>query len=314
MSLTGFDDEKLRLEQLLADNIEPRLPVVGFHSVPCGNGNHVVVVRVQGSWLSPHRVLKNDKFYGRNSAGKYSLDVGELRNAFALREGVSERIRAFRGDRLATIAAGDTPCRPRPSTSMVLHVVPIPSFGDRRLINVAEELSSRPVTLPVPLGSQGAGHGVNLDGVFLYSGASMTESHGYGLLFRDGAIEGVKQLSLLEDNTPYIAGAIFEQDILATLKIYMKTCEQLDAGLPLFVGLSFCNARGCVLRAASSGVWTTNGVALNKEVIVLPECIVESADADLPRILKPIFDVVWNGFGYMRSEKYDQNGGWIGTA
>ena len=314
ISLTGFDDEKLRLEQLLADNIEPRLPVVGFHSVPCGNGNHVVVVRVQGSWLSPHRVLKNDKFYGRNSAGKYPLDVGELRNAFALREGVSERIRAFRSDRLAKIAAGDTPCRLRPSTSMVLHVVPIPSFGDRRLINVAEELSSRPVTLPVPLGSQGAGHGVNLDGVFLYSGPSMTESHGYGLLFRDGAIEGVKQLSLLEDNTPYIAGAIFEQDILATLKIYMKTCEQLDAGLPLFVGLSFCNARGCVLRAASSGVWTTNGVALNKEVIVLPECIVESADADLPRILKPIFDVVWNGFGYMRSEKYDQNGGWIGTA
>ncbi|MEY9358590.1 hypothetical protein ABH994_001311 [Bradyrhizobium yuanmingense] len=94
--LAGFDDEKLRLEQLLADNIEPRLPVVGFHSVPCGDGNHVIVVRVQRSWLAPHRVLKNDKFYGRNSAGKYPLDVGELRNAFVLREAVSERIRAFR--------------------------------------------------------------------------------------------------------------------------------------------------------------------------------------------------------------------------
>src|SRR5215813_3230520 len=89
--IAGFDDEKLRLEQLLADNIEPRLPVVGFHSVPCGNGNHVVAIRVQRSWLLPHRVLKNDKFYGRNSAGKYPLDVGELRNAFALREAVSSR-------------------------------------------------------------------------------------------------------------------------------------------------------------------------------------------------------------------------------
>src|SRR5262249_3405101 len=132
--IAGFDDEKLRLEQLLADNIEPRLPVVGFHSVPCGNGNHVVAIRVQRSWLLPHRVLKNDKFYGRNSAGKYPLDVGELRNAFALREAVSERIRAFRSDRLAKITAGDTPCKLLASTSMVLHVVPIPSFGDRRLI------------------------------------------------------------------------------------------------------------------------------------------------------------------------------------
>jgi hypothetical protein len=312
--LAGFDDEKLRLEQLLADNIEPRLPVIGFHSIPCGNGNHVVVVRVQRSWLAPHRVLKNDKFYGRNSAGKYPLDVGELRNAFALREAVSERIRAFRSDRLAKIAAGDTPCQLKPSTSMVLHVVPIPSFGDRRLINVAEELSSRPVTLPVPLGSQGVGHGVNLDGVFLFSGPSIAESHGYGLLFRDGAIEGVKQLSVLENGTPYIAGAIFEQDVLSTLKIYMKTCEQLEAGLPLLVGLSFCNAKGCVLRTAGSGAWVTNGVALKNAVVVLPECIVESTDADLPRLFKPIFDVVWNAFGYMSSEKYDQNGKWIGTA
>jgi hypothetical protein len=244
--LAGFDDEKLRLEQLLADNLDPRLPVVGFHSVPCGGGNHVLVIRVQRSWLSPHRVLRNDKFYGRNSAGKYPLDVGELRNTFVLREAVSERIRAFRGDRLAKITAGDTPCHLVPSASMVLHVIPIPSFGDRRLINVTEELSARPVTLPVPLGSQGVGHGVNLDGLFLFSGPSITESHGYGLLFRDGSIEGVKQLSVFDDNTPYIAGSVFEQEILQTLKIYMKTCEQLEAGLPLFVGVSICNARGCV--------------------------------------------------------------------
>jgi hypothetical protein len=68
------------------------------------------------------------------------------------------------------------------------------------------------------------------------------------------------------------------------------------------------------VRAAGSGTWITSGVALKDEVIVLPECIVESGDADLPRLLKPIFDVVWNGFGYMRSEKYDQNGNWIGKA
>jgi hypothetical protein len=139
--LSGFDDEKLRLEQLLADNVEPRLPSVAFHSIECGNGNHVVVVRVQKSWTLPHRVTKNDKFYGRNSAGKYPLDVGELRNAFVLREGVAERIREFRRGRLAKIVNGDTPGRLLPSTSMVLHVVPIPSFSDRRLINVAEELT-----------------------------------------------------------------------------------------------------------------------------------------------------------------------------
>jgi hypothetical protein len=174
----GFDSEKLRLEQLLADNIEPRLPPVAFHSVECGDGDHVVIIRIPRSWLAPHRVNKDNKFYGRNSAGKYALDVGELRNAFVLRESVAERVREFRRNRLLKIMNSDTPAPLVPSTSMVLHVVPLPSFGDRRLINVAEELAARPVTMPVPLGSQGVGNGVNLDGVFVYAGPSLEECHG----------------------------------------------------------------------------------------------------------------------------------------
>ena len=309
----GFDAEQLRLEQLLADNIEPRLPPVTFHSVKCGNGNHVVIVRVPQSWLSPHRVTKNDKFYGRNSAGKYPLDVGELRNAFVLRENVAERIREFRRSRLLKIMNGDTPVSLEPTASMVLHVIPLPSFGDRRLINVAQELEARPVTLPVPLGSQGVGHGVNLDGLFIYSGPSLNEAHGYGLLFRDACIEGVKQLSV-RDGGPYIAGSVFEQDVVRTLRTYMQTCAQLEAGFPLYVGLSFCNAKGCSLAHVAGGIWETNRVTLKDEVIALPECLVESETADLPRLLKPIFDMVWNAFGYSRSDKYDQNGNWIGTA
>jgi hypothetical protein len=196
---------------------------------------------------------------------------------------------------------------------MVLHVIPIPSFSDRRLMNVAQELEARPVTLPVPLGSRGVGHGVNLDGLFIYSGPSLNECHGYGLLFRDAAIEGVKQLSI-RDGGPYIAGSVFENDVVSTLKIYMKTCAQLEAGLPLYVGLSFCNARGCTLAYDGGGVWTSNGVTLNEEVIALPECMIESDTADLPSLLKPVFDMVWNAFGHSKSDKYDQNGKWVGVA
>jgi hypothetical protein len=53
---------------------------------------------------------------------------------------------------------------------------------------------------------------------------------------------------------------------------------------------------------------------MKQEVVALPECIIESASADLPSALKPAFDIVWNAFGYSRSDKYDQNNKWIGTA
>jgi hypothetical protein len=225
----GFDEERLRLEQLLADNIEPRISSVAFQSVDCGNGNHVIIIRVQRSWLSPHRVTKNDKFYGRNSDGKYPLDVSELRNAFVLGESAAQRIRAFRQERLLKIAAGNTPGVLAPSTSMVLHVIPLPSFANRRIVNVAHELSGNPVTLPVPLGSQGVGHGVNLDGVYIYSGPSLAECHGYGLLFRDCSIEGVKQLSQ-RDGNPYLAARCSNRKLCAPSSSIYKLASNLMPG------------------------------------------------------------------------------------
>ena len=204
---------------------------------------------------------------------------------------MAERVREFRQARLLKIMSGDTPSQMESSASLVLHVVPLPSFGDRRLINVAEVLSARPVTMPIPLGSQGSGHGTSLDGVFVFSGPSVVQSHGYGLLFRDGSIEGVKQLSV-DNNKPYIAGEVFEQDIVRTLRSYMRTCSELETGFPLYVGISVCHAKGVTLREASQGIWFTSQVELNNDVVALPECMIDSLDADLPTILKPIFDIL----------------------
>lgn len=311
--LAEFDRDTLRYEQLLADNIEPRLSAVAMRSVPCGADNHILIIRTARSWLGPHRVTKNDKFFGRNAGGKYPLDVGELRQAFTLRENVVERIAVFRRNRLNKITAGTTPVHLAPSASLVLHVISIPSFGDRRLVNVAQELNNRPVTLPVPLGAMGVGSGVNLDGVFVYSGSSLAERNGYGLLFRDCCIEGVKQLNVKNDS-PYLAGAVFEQDVVRTLRSYLQTCAQLDAGYPVYVGLSLCNAKGCALAYDGGGYWADSGVRLDEEVVALPECVIETPDTDVPIVMRPAFDMIWNAFGHFHSDKYNSQGEWIGTA
>ena len=47
-------------------------------------GNQIVLVRIPRSWVSPHMVTHKgtSRFFARNSAGKYQLDVSELRTAF----------------------------------------------------------------------------------------------------------------------------------------------------------------------------------------------------------------------------------------
>lgn len=51
---------------------------------------------------------------------------------------------------------------------------------------------------------------------------------------------------------------------------------------------------------------------LAEDIIALPEVTVESDAADIPDAVKPVFNTVWNA--YIKSDKYDQQGKWIGAA
>jgi hypothetical protein len=49
------------------------------------------------------------RFYTRTSAGKYPMDVHELRAAFNTSSLMPERVRAFRLERLGRVLADDVP-------------------------------------------------------------------------------------------------------------------------------------------------------------------------------------------------------------
>ena len=69
------------------------------------------------------------KFYSRNSAGKYPLDVSEIRAAFLMSETTGQRIRSFRTDRLATIIADEMPVKLEKQQRLVFHIMPLASFS-----------------------------------------------------------------------------------------------------------------------------------------------------------------------------------------
>ena len=91
LGLDNPDGEILRLENMIREGLEPRLPRVDIRAVEVAEHRYVLVVRVARSWIAPHRVRKNREFYARNSAGTYPLDVDELRTAFTMSETVAAR-------------------------------------------------------------------------------------------------------------------------------------------------------------------------------------------------------------------------------
>ena len=123
-----LDLEVRRLDAMLASGLEPRIryatrPITG------PGGQRTLIIRVERSWVGPHRVVfkGHDKFYARNSAGKYPLDVNELRSAFTFSASVTERIRAFRTDRLIALSNNQTPVPFVEDPKIILHCIPVES-------------------------------------------------------------------------------------------------------------------------------------------------------------------------------------------
>jgi hypothetical protein len=112
-----------------------------------------------------------NKFYSRNSNGKYPLDVDEIRTAVLATESQTERIKSFIQDRIAKIVAQETSVPLCSTQCLVLHVIPLrPFLNDSRL-----DLSGDPYTTMgafQPFRCGGRGHH-NLDGFISY-GLSMT--------------------------------------------------------------------------------------------------------------------------------------------
>ena len=303
------DGETLRLEHVLLNGLDPRLPRVDIQPVRIEDKRYVLVVRVARSWIAPHRVTKNRKFYARNSAGRYELDVGELRTAFTMSETIAARIRDFRTERIARIHSRQTPVSLNPGGCMVVHVLPLGAFTGATTIDIAAyETSTNRIR---PMGASGWNWRINLDGVVTFTGHDTTPSHGYAQIFRTGSVESACVLGIHNDRM-FIPGMGYEKEIMNCLADYIEFAREFAIEPPYFLFLSFVGVRGYTLAVDRGMLWPRSVRTLQEDMIILPEVVVSDRDEQPHQLLKPVFDMVWNAFGFIRSFNYDDQGRWIG--
>jgi hypothetical protein len=163
---------------------------------------------------------------------------------------------------------------------------------------------------------QSNNYAANLDGFVTFTNQPNEPAHGYAQLFRSGAVEGVALLSTDEKTrAPYLAGPVFENTAVSAIKNYLMFIKDIDLGFPVFGFLSFCGMKGCVLRTRTEfGAGYYDAGPLRQDVIALPEVNLDSDAADVPIAMRTTFNTVWNAFGFAQSDKYNQQGMWIGTA
>jgi hypothetical protein len=311
------DQTKLRLEQLIRDGIEPRMRVQIKEITGWGNDGQgfVILIRIPQSFSSPHMVKGSSRFYSRNSAGKYPLDVVEIRTAFLANDSQADRIRRFREDRLARIVADETPVALATPHRLVLHVIPIASFLNNQRLDLSNTNLFRK-DFP-PIYSSAGDHRYNLDGFLNWRGETppVEGSDGYCQLFFNGAIEAVFADVVrgpnglrVQGGVGFIASVIYEEAVVQAVDFYFNGLKHLGITPPVAFSLSLLGCKGSYMHAGAKSSYQQHPI--DRNAVIVPATICDDFDADVSVVLKPQFDAIWNACGYPRSLNYDNDGKW----
>jgi len=301
-----------RLENMARDGIAPRIsgirmkPILGFSKGP------VILIRIPKSWAAPHMVtLKSDsRFHSRNSRGKYPLDVTEIRSAFALSEALPDRIRRFRDERIARIVADETPVPLLPNPKTVLHILPIAALDPTTRLDVVAAKDRVQSLHPMCGGPFALRY--NFDGLLSVAN-SRNESPtcpAYAQLFRSGAIEAVEALMLaLHSHDKSVPADLFEQRLVSDLVDYLKFEQDLGVEPPIFVMLSLLGVRDYTIQTRYR-YYETENLPIDRDVLLLPDILVDDYAARGEDLLRPAFDALWQSAGWAGSKNYKDDGTW----
>lgn len=303
------DQSRLALEQMIRTGLAPVVVGVRIKYFKLENAKYMIVIEVPKSYSGPHCVIAKDngRFYARNSGGKYVMDVYELRRAFVDSEELSSKIRQFRLDRITSIMAEETPVPLMSGGKGILHLVPFDAPRATVRVNVVQ-IEKEPRHLK-PLGASGWDCKLNLDGAVSFAGPRQTAKRDYTQIYRDGIIEAVQTFAEHEGRKIIPGGAI-ERELLEGVQGYLFSMKGLELPCPIYLFYTLGGVRQYELAWRNGYSASETQGRCDRDVMIFPEIVIQDYDVNLEATLHPLFDMMWNAFGYSGSPHFDNAGHW----
>ncbi len=295
------DALRLQIEEICQHGIAPRIAGFEMKFLPIGEGTFVLVVRVSRSWLAPHMVWfeKNSKFYSRNSAGKYQLDHHEIKSAFENSGSGRRHLDRFREERISYVLERKNGILDKGNIGLVVHLVPLASIVSSFAVDLQK--IERHAQLCKPLGDGGAwDNSFNFEGFLSFRGAPAPESRSSLQVFRNGCLEYFDAIA-----TKGVPLEFLESLLVNDLGKIRDLIMLMEVSFPVFLCITVLNVGG---RRASVPAGEFARMACEKSDLLLPEVGIESIQEFDITLLRYPCDVLWNAFGYPRSQSFDESG------
>lgn len=312
------DQEILRLEQILRTGVRPAINGVETVKIDLANGKVAIVMRIPRSWNPPHQVTFQNafRFYGRDTNGKYQLDVDELRSVFAISASIADRMREFRADRASKIASGDTPVAPLAGGSLVLHVVPFSAFGTAPAFPLDR---AEPSEFP-PIGNRQSRRAqITFDGLLMTSNDAgpPEDQRAYVQVLRTGAVEAVAPSLASGPKRDSLQLPKLEAHLVTSAARYISSLSRLGVEPPIAVFASLVGVAGMKLLQDNFGSFPSDipHVVLERDQLHFLETVLTTAPnnpREVGKLLQATLNHLANAAGLRTSRSFDSFGEFVG--
>ncbi len=305
----NVDSEILKLENLIRDCTEQRIQGVAIKSLTIVSNKVVFVIYIPKSFNPPHvvKIGSHWRFYSRNSAGKYPLEVSELKSIISLSTSVQERIRNFRIERISKIKNKDLEIPISDEPKFIYHIIPISSFAMEASINLAKfEHANFRYNLFYDLPKV-----FNYDGILIHNHKDNYDASMYIQIFRNGAIE-VYASYLHNVSKKVIHRNGFEKELIENIPKYISIINFFELTSPYIIFFSILDIKDYEIKLYEyEHMKEMQNRAFTQNDLLLPEIFIEDdVITNLPLKLKPFFDPIWNAAGHPQSPNFNAQGEW----
>jgi hypothetical protein len=303
-------DEPIRgMDDLIRQGIQPRILEYQIHPIKLENSNFAFLIRIKKSWINPHRVTLSghDRFYIRGAASTNQMDVTQLRSAFLLSETRIEKIKLFISERISNIYSNEIPTLLPEGAKVILHIIPLASFDPEHVISIHENEKTINQLLTLRCGPTPLEY--NLDGILMTNRRDRDNlSSEYIQFFRQGIIESVSGNYLVSYEDKCIPIYLFEKNLIQALENNLDILKLLRVEPPILIKISLTHIKN--YKRCKSQHEFENPREIFKDILQLPETIIDNYKLTSDQILHNAFDALSNACGLPKSPNYDDNGRW----
>jgi Putative DNA-binding domain len=303
------DELVLAVTESLRSIVEPAIFGLRIRWLPLLENKGILLIHVPPSWSAPHAVAyeKTCRFYLRDENGKHPMSVQEIRRAFSFAGEIENKVRDFRSTRLDLLRRNEGPLaiaaeEPR----LVFHLLPLSAITTPQQVH----FNQHEIGIS-PFGASGYNSLYSIDGFVTYSGPENNNGpvRAYTTLFRSGIVEAVGKIYGGTSNSiPVVDLTDVEKSLIDKTSQCLGELKKRTVSFPFYIVISILNVKG----HAASARFDRNSMLhpYRAKDLLLPELFIDQNNIDSPvsTILRPLFDLLWNAFGWAQSVNFDADG------